>query len=131
MSAVVDSGAEDNALPETVGEWLPLTPSDASKAGRKFTGAGGDDIPAKGRRVTNGLTAQKATRKISWEVCPVKRPLLSVMKLTAAGNVVNMGKDSACIINQRTREVTPLRRERNVWILDMWIKKPAGFPRQE
>ena len=90
FTAVVDSGAEDNALPLTVGEWLPLEESAASKAGKAFNGPGGERIFAKGRRLTPGLTAQGQKRRISWEVCKVSRPLLSVMRLAQAGNLVKM-----------------------------------------
>ena len=61
----------------------------------------------------------------------MKRPLLSVMKLTAAGNKVVMEEDRAYVVNRKTGETTPLRRERNVWVLDMWLKVPKGFPRQD
>ena len=51
ISAVVDSGAEANALPENMMQWLPLKPSSASKSGKIFRGAGGDPIlrEARGR----------------------------------------------------------------------------------
>ena len=48
ISAVVDSGAEANALPENMMQWIPLKPSSASKSGKIFRGAGGDPIPARG-----------------------------------------------------------------------------------
>ena len=41
ISAVVDSGAEANALPENVMQWIPLKPNSASKSGKIFSGAGG------------------------------------------------------------------------------------------
>ena len=131
VSAVVDSGAEDNALPPLTAEWFELEPSEASRAGRKFRGAGGDPIPAMGRRVTKGTTAEGHTKRISWEVCPVKKPLLSVTRLTEAGNIVKIMKNRAVIINRKTKQVTTLRRERKVWMLDMWLWRPAGFRRQE
>ena len=131
VTAVVDSGAEDNALPPDTAEWFELTPSEASKAERKFRGAAGEPIPAMGRRVTKGKTAEGHTKRISWEVCPVKKPLLSVPRLTEAGNVVKIGKNKAIIVNSKTKQVTHLRKERKVWLLDIWLWKPAGFCRQE
>ena len=47
ISAVVDSGAEANALLENMMQWIPLKPSSASKSGKIFRGAGGDPIPAR------------------------------------------------------------------------------------
>ena len=46
ISAVVDSGAEANALPENMIQWIPLKPSSASKSGQIFRGAGRDPTPA-------------------------------------------------------------------------------------
>ena len=86
-------------------------------------------------------TAEGQSRKIVWEKCPVKRPLLSVAKITKAGHSVHLGEDRAFIKHLKTGQVTQLRRVRNVWVLDIWIKKPdagnpdeapkkQGFPRQ-
>ena len=40
ISVVVDGGAEANALPENMMQWIPLKPSSASKSGKIFRGAG-------------------------------------------------------------------------------------------
>ena len=42
ISAVVDSGAEANTLPENMMQWIPLKPSSASKSGKIFRDAGRD-----------------------------------------------------------------------------------------
>ena len=47
ISAVVDSGAEGNVLPENMMQWIPLKPSSASKSGKIFRGARRDAIPAR------------------------------------------------------------------------------------
>ena len=47
ISAVVDSGAEANVLPENMMQWIPLKPSSASKSGKIFRGARRDAIPAR------------------------------------------------------------------------------------
>ena len=56
ISAVVDSGAEANALPENIIQWIPLKPSSASKSGKIFRGAGGDPILARGERSVTSRT---------------------------------------------------------------------------
>ena len=81
ISAVVDSEAEANALPENMMQWTPLKPSSASKSGKIFRAAG-DPIPARGERSVTGRTDEGRSRRIVWEGCPVKRPLLSVAKIT-------------------------------------------------
>ena len=86
------------------------------------------DLPRRGgetpslreaRESVTGRTDEGQSRRIVWEVCPVKRPLLSVAKITKAGNHVNLGEDKAFIKNDKTGHVTNLRRQRNVWMLDL------------
>ena len=133
VSGVVDTGAEDHALPEDELEWLPIQESALSKAKKNFRGADGSRIPAKGRREFIGLTREGHKRKVSCEVCPVKRLLLSGTRIARQGNRVEIGDKDAYILNLKTRQKTYLRRERNVWMLDFWVKKPnkeGGFTRQ-
>ena len=125
ISAVVDSGAEANALPKNMMQWIPLKHSSASKSGKIFRGAGGDPINARGEGSVTGRTEQGQSRRIVWEVGPVKRPLLSAAKITKAGNQVYLGEDKAFVKNNKTEQITNLRRERNVWMLDLWVKRPA------
>ena len=49
---------------------------------------------------------------------PVKRPLLSVAKIKEAGNQVYSGEDKAFVQNNKTGQISNLRRERSVWMLD-------------
>ena len=67
---------------------IPLKPSSASKSGKIFRGAGGDLIHARGERSVTGRTEEGQSRRIVWEVCPVKRSLLSAPKIIKAGNQV-------------------------------------------
>ena len=60
----------------------------------------------------------------TWEVCPVKRPLLSLVKLAKAGNLVKIGAEHAHIYNIATKKVTRLRKEGNVFMLDFWVWNP-------
>ena len=55
----------------------------------------------------------------------MKRLLLSVSKITKAGNQVNLGEDKAFVKNSKTEQVTNLRRERHVWMLDLRVKRQA------
>ena len=107
ISTVVDSGAEANALPENTMQWISLKPP----------------IPARGERSVTGRTEEGQSRRIVWEVCPVKRPLLSGAKITKAGNQVYLGEDKAFVRNNKTGQITNLRRGRNVWMLDLWEKR--------
>ena len=91
-------------------ETIPLKPSSASKSGKIFRGAGRDPIFARGERSMTGPTDEGQSRRIVWEVCPVKRLLLSVAKITKAGNQVYLGEDKAFVKNNKTGQITNLRR---------------------
>ena len=85
-------------------------------------------------RTMVALTSENQWRKIPWEVCPVKRPLLSATKLAKNGHVLTIKDKEAWIHHTQTGERSKLRREGNVWMLDLWIRKPpereGGFTRQ-
>ena len=90
-----------------------------------------EDLPMRRRRSHPcarrkvGDQANGQSRRIVWEVCPVKRPLLSVAKITEARNQVYLDEDKAFVKNNKTVQITNLRRERNVWMLHSWVKRPA------
>ena len=71
-------------------------------------------------------TAEGQTRTVVWEVCGVQRPLLSVAKMCAAGNIVLLSSNPH-IKNLRTGQATQLRRARNTFILDRWVKCDASL----
>ena len=130
MTGVVDTGAEDHALEEGILEWIPIEPSELSKAGRAFRGPNHSRIPAKGRKRFSAVLPNGLRAHLAGEVCPVKRTLLSGAKLAKAGNRVVCEHRQAYIQNVKTGVKTFLRRDRDVWVLDMWVKRPAGFHRQ-
>jgi hypothetical protein len=126
VTAVVDSGAVDNVIPEQDIPFVPLEQTERSKAGRGFRGPGGEPIPTSGQRTTVIKTSEGQTRKTKWQVCPVKRALMSVAKLTEAGNTVHMSRKDPHILNEKTKEKTSLRKEGNVYVVDLWIKMPRS-----
>ena len=74
-------------------------------------------------------------RRVGWELCDVKRPLLSVTRINQAGHTTHFADGAAWITHTATKAKTYLRREGGVWMLDLWVKrpppaKPEGFPRQ-
>ena len=101
-------------------QWIPLKPSSASKSGKIFRGARGDPIPARCERSVIGRTDEGQSRRIFWEVCPVKRALLSIAKSSKPGNQVCFGEDKAFVKNNKTGQIG----KRNVWMFD-WEGRPA------
>ena len=75
--------------------------------------------PVMGEMTATGRTAEAQSRT-------VKRPLLSVAMITRAGNQMHLGEDEAFTKHMKTGQVTHLRLERNVWMLDLCVKRPGN-----
>ena len=125
ITAVVDSGAVDNVIREDELPFIPLEPSERSKEGRGFRGPGGEPIPTSGQRTAVVKTAEGQARRTKWNVCPVKRNLASVAKMHAAGNSVHLTAKDPHILNEKTKERTALRKEGNVFVVDLWVRVPS------
>ena len=125
VTAVMDSGSAENALPEGLVDFIPTMPSPGSRAGKVYRGAGGETIPNKGQKTMTVMTAEGQARRSCWQVCTVTRPLMSAAKTAAAGNIVHLDGENPHIKNKRTGETTKLRKEGNVFVLDFWVQRPA------
>ena len=122
--AVVDSGAGENVIPKNLIDFVPIMATARSMSGKGFQGAGGEHIANHGEQQISFRTKEGQVRKTTWQVADVRRPLMSVSKMAAAGNeVVLNGKDPR-VTNLRTKEVTQIRREGNVYVLDLWVQVP-------
>ena len=130
MAAVVDSGAAENVLPTGVCQHIKLQPTDRSRAGVGFRGAGGERIRNHGQREFKVQMSDGKTGKSTWQVADVKRPLMSVAKMVAAGNQVHLDSKNPRVVRPRG-DVIPLRKVGNVFVLDLWVNSgKSGFTRQ-
>ena len=135
VSAVVDTGAEVHVLLLDQLTWIPLVPSAQSKAGRNCRAANHTNILAKGRRRVIITTNELLRRRVDWEVCDDKRPLLSVTRIKQAGHTTHFTDGAAWITHTATETKTYFRREGGIWMLDLWVKRPPpgkadGFHRE-
>ena len=62
-------------------------------------------------------------RKSTWQVADVRRPLVSASHI---GNDLFIGKDVAYIMNRKKKEKSMLRKEGNVYVLDMFVRVPPS-----
>ena len=68
-------------------------------------------------RMAGGRTA-----KSTWQVADVKRPLMSMAKMIAAGNCVQLdGSDHRVV--KPSGDVIPLRNAGYVFVMDLWVKR--------
>ena len=130
VTAVVDSGAGENVMPENAVKFIPIVPTARSKAGRGFCGPSGEHIKNYGQKKVEVKTAEGQVRMTTWQVASVKRPLMSVSRMTAAGNDVNLSDKQPHIVNKKNGQKTALRKEGNVFVVDLWIRMPPppGLP---
>ena len=61
--------------------------------------------------------------KSTWQVADVRRPLVSASHIIQAGNDLFIGKAEACIMNRKKKK-SMLRKERNVYVLDLFVRVP-------
>ena len=61
-------------------------------------------------------------RKSTWQVADVRRPLVSASHVIHAGSDLFVGKDEACILNRKKKEKSMLRKEGNVYVLDLFVR---------
>jgi len=125
ITAVVDSGAGDNVLPQKELPFIPMSATERSKSGRGFCGPSGEPIQNFGQKKVIVKTAEGQARTTTWQVANVRRPLMSVSKMTKAGNDVRFNDSQPHIHNVKTGERTKLRKEGNIFVVDLWVKLPA------
>ena len=67
-----------------------------------------------------GMTAEGQKKRIRWTVANVRKPPISAGKLAESGHEVIIGR-SPRIVHPRSSKVTKLRKEGDVYTLDLWI----------
>ena len=59
-------------------------------------------------------------RRMRWTVANVRRPLIAATSIAEAGNEIILGKNPR-IVNCKTGQITKLRKEGGVYVVDIWI----------
>ena len=127
VSTIVDSGAVERVLPEHWLQGIRMEESPGSRVGKKYLSATGQEIPNLRQKALYTKTREGQSRGISFQVAPVRKPLMSVAKMNEAGNDVNLRGSNPHIMNIKTKEITALRREGKTFILDLWVKIPGAM----
>ena len=134
LTSVVDSGAAESVIPESMVDWIPLEAGESFQRGTTYTSASGQVIPNLGSRTVKGMTNEMLEVSAVYQVCAVTKPLSSVARMCSAGNRVVFEDDGGYIEHIATGAVTPVRKENGVYVWDLWIEAPAnkvqGFARQ-
>ena len=98
----------------------------AFRRGVKYEVANGVRIPNLGEKTFRGVSAEGVTRSITAQVCDVNKGLLSVKKVTAAGNRVVFGDNEAYIEDMTTGDKMWLEQVGGMYALKLWVRR-EGF----
>ena len=138
QGVLVDSGA--GVTIADGGKEFPeyaLEPSDASRAGQTYAGAGAETIRNRGQRKVRIRLGSEGgpAANIKFQDAAVRRPILSVGESTEAGNLILFDQEASVIIPrgspaiEEIRQIVrkagnklSMRKERNIFMMDAWVE---------
>ena len=127
IAVAVDSGACAHVTPENVFS-LTTTPTEMSKAGKDVYGADGGVIKNLGEQVVRGQDVLGEKVDLRFDVASkLTRPLASVFEICEAGNRVVFEKGKGFIQNIKSGGKAPLRCEKMLCFLDVWLEVPRSI----
>ena len=134
IEVMIDSGAAESVIPPRLVN-APVVQGQAAKDGVQYTTADGGRIPNLGEQQLDVFTKEGHECGLKFQVADVRKPLLAVTQLTAAGNEVHLQKDGGRIVNRNTGRTINFIRKDDVYVLGMWVRgardKRMGFGRPE
>ena len=135
LEMVVDSGASETVAQEEILPSIEVKEGEARKKGVKYEVADGTLIPNLGEKTFVAVGENGTLRKMRVQVCDVNKPLLSVRRVTQAGNRVIFEDSGGWIEDIQTGERLWMQEKDGQYLLKLWVRKggeaPAtGFRRQ-
>ena len=124
VTLTVDSGASETVCHS---EHFPNTPvnQDSPKHGLRYKGASGNPIVNQGDKKIAFITDEGEQRDMLFQVCDVTKPLASVSRICKKGHRVVFEDGCSYIENLYSGDVTWLREENGVYVMDIWLP-PCG-----
>ena len=113
--AVVDSGSVECVTSKKRMLHLRVEGTPESRRGETWTCAGGNEIKKEGKVTLNWRTDWGTMNRGVFKVGPVSRTQISVDRLQETGHDVILTKNKPRIVNLRTGEVMPLRKDGGVF----------------
>ena len=123
LEMLVDSGATETVASENDVECVPTEEGAAFKRGVKYEVANGTVIPNLGEKKFEAASEDGVTRHITAQVCDVNKALLSVKKMTKAGNRVIFDEDGSYIENKSTGDRLWMHEDHGMYVLKLWVKR--------
>ncbi len=124
----VDSGATEHVGNEEMLKNIKLEEGEAYKKGVQYEVASGTLIPNLGEKKFVAVTDNGLMRKMKIQICDVNKALMSVKRITKAGNRVVFDDEYSYIEDKATGEHIPLKEEGGMYMLKLWVRKTQeGF----
>ena len=92
--------------------------------------ATGAQIPVHGKRTVALKTAGNRLIGLTFTVCDVKKPLVSVKKICEKGNIIQFGPNSkdSFIMNVKSKEKIYLIEENGQYMMEATVETESPFP---
>ncbi len=120
----LDSGAAESVMPENLLEQFPIKPG---KSGERYVAANGSKMPNRGERLVTFLTDENQRRSARFQITDVNKILIAMKKVTKMGHKVILEEDGGWMVHKKTGQRTRILVKDGVYVVKMWIRKPAGF----
>ena len=126
VEVAIDSGAAECVCGLDHFPGASVKEGKALTAGVQYVCADGGRIPNLGEQNVQSMTTEGIKFDVVFQVTQVDRPLLSVSKLTKAGHTVKFEGSGGYIVNGATGGLTWFRKQNDIYILDLWVRKSGG-----
>ena len=123
----VDSGATETVINEEMLDTIETKEGARSRQGVIYEVANGVRIPNLGEKQFVGTTQEGISRRLTAQVCDVNKGLLSVHKVTKAGNRVVFDDEGSYIEDKATGDHIALHERNGMFMLKMWTRRAASF----
>lgn len=126
LEMAVDSGAGETVLEDGVVKCVEAVEGEAKKRGVRYEVADGTLMENEGEKEFVAMTEEGNTRKLVGQVCGVNKSLLSVRKVTGAGNTVVFKKGYGWIENDKSGEKTWMEEKDGMYVVRLWVPRDQG-----
>jgi hypothetical protein len=123
---VVDSGASETVVPRDLCPMIETRESVGSRDKQEYRAANGHTIVNEGEKEMLVLTQHGQQRRLVMQVCDVTKPLMSVSKSNAQGNIFVFDGDNSYMQCKKTGETTRIREEGGVFVLYAYVRPFTG-----
>ena len=124
----VDSGAAEVVAPMSFAPAYAVEESEASKRGVAYRAASGHRMPNMGQKKVDFVTEDGDTRRMTFQITNVTKPLASAGRITAKNHriILDDTPGESYIENKITGHKTTLHKKGNIFVMRALIKNPPA-----